>query len=340
MKLSPHQLERHLRQGMAPVYCITGDEPLLMQEACDLVRRHAREAGCEERIVMHADGGFDWNSLLQEACGLSLFSQRRLLEVRLPTGKPGDAGGKALQAYVADGGGENILLLVCGKLDASSQRTRWFKAVEGAGVVVQVWPLSLQQLPDWIGRRMRQAGLQPSREAVMLLAERVEGNLLAAAQEIEKLHMLQGAGAVSADDVLAAVTDSARYDVFGLVDCALAGDVGRSMRMLDGLRAEGVEPILVLWALAREIRQLARMCDDLEQGTALAQVLARHRVWDKRKPMVSRALQRSRRGEWLAMLQAAAGVDRCLKGQEQGEVWDRLMGLVLRMAGQEVAEPA
>ena len=340
MKLAPQQLERHLRQGMAPVYCISGDEPLLMQEACDLVRRHAREAGCGERIVMHADGSFDWNSLLRESCGMSLFSRRRLLELRLPTGKPGDAGGKALQAYATDGGGENILLVICGKLDAASQRTRWFKALEGAGVVIQVWPLAPRQLPEWIGRRMRQAGLQPSREAVTLLAERVEGNLLAAAQEIEKLHMLHGAGAISADDVLAAVSDSARFDVFGLVDSALAGDAGRSARMLDGLRAEGVDPVLVLWALAREIRLLARMHGDLEQGLAQAQVLARHRVWDKRKPAVGQALRRGNRAEWLAMLGEAAGIDRCLKGQAPGSGWDGLMSLVLRMAGRKVAESA
>jgi len=338
VKLGALQLDRHLQQGLAPVYCISGDEPLLVQEACDLVRRHARAAGCEERLVMHADGGFDWNSLLREACGLSLFSQRRLLELRLPTGKPGDAGGKALQAYAADGGGDNILLVICGKLDAASQRTRWFKALEGVGVIVQVWPLSLRQLPDWITGRMRQAGLQPSREAAMVLAERVEGNLLAAAQEIEKLRMLRGEGAVSVDEVLAAVTDSARYDIFGLVDCALAGEEGRVVRMLDGLRAEGVEPTLVLWAMAREIRQLASMCGEVEQGAALGQVLARYRVWEKRKPLFTRALQRSQRRDWLAMIRASAKIDRCIKGLEAGSCWDELLQLALSMAGRKMTE--
>ncbi|MFQ5488684.1 MAG: DNA polymerase III subunit delta [Gammaproteobacteria bacterium] len=338
MKLNARQLPRQLESGLAPLYFISGDEPLLVQEACDLVRRHAREQGCSERIVIHAESGFDWNSLLQEASGMSLFAERRLLELRLPGGRPGEAGGRVLQAYGEQPPPDNVLLIISGKIDAAQQRSRWFKALEQAGVVVQVWPLTARELPAWIEQRMRGAGLRPQREAVLLLAERVEGNLLAAVQEIEKLRMLHGAGPLGVDEVLAAVADSARFDVFALVDSALAGDGRRAARILGGLRREGVEPVLVLWALGREIRSLAAMAALLAGGTGLEQVLARQRVWEKRKPLLRQALQRHDRRRWQHLLRRAAHLDRLIKGQAAGNIWDELLQLSLEVAGISILE--
>ena len=333
MKLGLAQLPRQLQGGLAPLYLVCGDEPLLVQEACDLVRGAARAQGCSERVVMHAEAGFDWHGLLQEAGGLSLFAERRLLELRLPTGRPGEAGGKVLQAYAERPPPDTTLLVVSGRVEAAARRSRWFKALEQAGVVVQVWPLGPRELPAWIARRLRDAGLSPRQEAVQLLAERVEGNLLAASQEIEKLRMLHGQGPVTAEAVMAAVADSARFDAFVLVDAALAGDARRTARVLAGLRREGTEPLLVLWALVRELRALALMAGDLEGGARLEQVLARHRVWDKRKPLVGRALQRHDRGRWQQLLRRAAAVERLAKGRAPGNVWDELLQLSLAVAG-------
>ncbi len=338
MKLNVRQLPRQLESGLSPLYFISGDEPLLVQEACDLVRGQAREQGCSERIVMHAESGFDWNSLLQEASGMSLFAERRLLELRLPGGRPGEAGGRVLQAYGEQPPPDKVLLIISGKIDAAQQRSRWFKALDQGGVVVQVWPLTPRELPAWIEQRMRGVGLQPQREALLLLSERVEGNLLAAVQEIEKLRMLHGTGPVGVDEVLAAVVDSARFDVFALVDTALAGDCRRTARILGGLRREGVEPVLVLWALSREIRSLATMAAQLAGGAGLQQVLARQRVWEKRKPLLRQALQRHDQCRWRHWLSQAAHLDRLIKGQAAGNIWDELLQLSLEVAGLSIVE--
>ncbi len=335
MKIAARQLPRHLQGGLAPVYLVSGDDPLLVQEACDLVRTRAREEGCSERMVFHAEAGFDWQALLQAAGGMSLFAERRLLELRLPGGRPGEAGARVLQAYGERPPPDTVLLVICPRLDGAAQRSRWFKALEQAGVVVQVWPLTPRELPRWVAERMRAAGLRPDGEAVRLLVERVEGNLLAAVQEIEKLRLLHE-GQVDAEAVLAAVADSARFDVFGLVDAALAGDARRATRILAGLRREGVEPVLVLWALARELRALARMAARVENGEAVEAVLAGQRVWDKRKPLMRAALARHGRRRWQGLLRRAARIDRLVKGQAPGNAWDELLQLALAMAGVEL----
>jgi len=333
MKLPPQQLPSHLQQQLAPVYLVTGDEALLVQEACDAIRSKARESGCEERVVMHVETGFDWHRLQQEASDLSLFSRRRLLELRLPSGKPGDAGSKALQAYAKDQASDDVLLVMARKIEAAARNSRWYKALDSRGVVVQIWPLAARQLPAWLNQRMRQRGMTAGPDALALLADRVEGNLLAAAQEIDKLHMWHGPGTVTADELMEAVADSARYDVFGLVDSALAGDAARILRMLVGLRTEGVEPTVVLWALLRELRSLAAMAATVRQGSTPAQALARHHVWDKRKALVGGALQRRDDSGWLGLLQEGARIDRMIKGLEAGNPWDELLQLCLQMAG-------
>ena len=332
-QLRPEQLKAQLGKGLAPVYFIHGDEPLLVNECADAVRAATRAAGFSERQVFAVEPGFDWDSLMSASDSLSLFAEQRLLELRLPTGKPGKAGAQALRDYAARPPEDTVLLIVSGKLEASARRSKWAQALDQAGVSIAVWPVDLGELPAWIDARMRRHDMRAGREALQLLAERVEGNLLAAAQEIEKLFLLHGPGEVSLEDVEDLVTDSARYDIYGLVDSALAGDAAHTRRMLVGLRAEGVEPVLVLWALAREIRSLAGMARDIQKGAAPGQAMAARRVWDKRKPLVSGVLQRIRGRQWWAMLQRCASIDRIVKGRAAGSAWDELLQLALALAG-------
>ena len=253
MKLAPAQLNKHLQGALAPVYVVSGDDPLLCQEAADAIRNAARQQGFDERQVFSADANFDWGTLLQAGASLSLFAQRRLLELRLPSGKPGDKGAAALMEYCANPAEDTLLLVSLPKLDGSAQKTKWGKAlIEGAHCqFIQIWPVDVHQLPQWINQRLQQAGLSAQRDAVDLIAARVEGNLLAAAQEIEKLKLLAEGNQITVETVQAAVADSARFDVFGLVDAMLNGEAAHALRMLEGLRGEGVEPPVILWALAR-----------------------------------------------------------------------------------------
>lgn len=336
MRLRFEQLERHLGERLAPLYLVCGDEPLQATEAADAIRAAARRAGHEDRQVLQVEAGFDWDGLAAAADNLSLFASQRLIELRMPTGKPGDAGARALTAYAADPPPDTILLITTGRLDKKQQQTKWFKALEQAGAVLQVWPVEAKALPGWVAARMRGRGLQPTGEAARLLAEQVEGNLLAAAQEVEKLVLLHGSGEVDADAVTAAVADSSRYDVFELVDDALAGESARAVRVMDGLRGEGVEPTLVLWALARELRALAVMAAELAGGDGLEAVLGRHKVWQRRKGPVSVALRRYGPRPWRSLLRRAARTDRMIKGVEPGNPWDELLQLALLTAGAKV----
>ncbi|ALP52034.1 DNA polymerase III subunit delta [Candidatus Tenderia electrophaga] len=336
MQIKPEQLNAQLKRGLASIYFVSGDEALLVQEACDAIRAAARQAGCSEREVHHVEGGFDWQGFVQSGDAMSLFAERKLIELRLPTGKPGDAGSKALQAYAARPSEDNILLIISGKLEANARKSKWYKALDQAGALVTIWPMDLKQLPGWAMRRMQDKGLQPSQEAVALLVERVEGNLLACAQEIEKLLLLHGPGPIDIDQVAAGVTDSSRFDIYKLVDAALQGDPVRTTRIINGLRGEGVEPVLVLWALSREIRAMAGMAFEISRGERGEQVLAKHRVWEKRKPLVRAGLKRHSLAQWQDMLERCAEIDAMIKRGRAGNVWDEFLALSVCLGGAEL----
>ena len=344
MKLAPAQLNKHLQGTLAPVYIVSGDDPLLCQEAADAIRAAARQQGFDERQVFSADASFDWGTLLQAGASLSLFAQRRLLELRLPSGKPGDKGAAALIEYCSRPAEDTLLLISLPKLDGSAQKTKWGKAlVEGSQCqFIQIWPIDAQQLPQWINQRLAQAGLSAQRDAVDLIAARVEGNLLAAAQEIEKLKLLAEGNQITVETVQSAVADSARFDVFGLVDAILKGDATHALRMLEGLRGEGVEPPVILWALARELRLLAGIALQFSQGIPLDKAFSQARppVWDKRRPLVSKALQRLSAQRWAQLLQDAQRIDAQIKGQAPGSPWTGLSRLALLMAGQRLVLPS
>ena len=237
-----------------------------MDEALDSIREAARQQEFTSRDLHVATTGFDWSLLRDSTSNMSLFAERRIVELRLPTGKPGRAGSQAIVDLIEQLGSDLMLIVVTPKLDRSSQSAKWVKALDAAGVNVTIWPIGPRELPGWIAQRMRNAGLQPDREAVTMIADRVEGNLLAAGQEIEKLRLLHGEGKVSADDVSSAVANSSRFDVFKLVDAALGGDAKRSMKVLAGLRAEGVEPVIIVWALDSGIADPGKSCGAAGRG--------------------------------------------------------------------------
>ena len=340
MKLSPAQLNKHLQGSLAPVYVVSGDEPLLCQEACDAIRAAIRQQGFGERQVFNAEANFDWGNLLLAGASLSLFADKRLLELRLPSGKPGDKGASALLEYLGRPPQDTVLLISLPKLDASAQKTKWAKAlIDGPhSQFVQIWPIDAHALPQWIRQRMAQAGLSASQEAVEMIAVRVEGNLLAAAQEIEKLKLLAADGQVDASTVQAAVADSARFDVFGLIEAALNGEAAHALRILEGLRGEGLEPPVILWALARELRLLATIAQQHGQGMPLDKAFsaARPPVWEKRRPLVSKALQRHSGARWAQLLLDAQRIDAQIKGQAAGDPWSGLSLLTLAICGQRL----
>ncbi|MHB0765414.1 DNA polymerase III subunit delta [Stutzerimonas sp. NM35] len=340
MKLSPAQLGKHLQGPLAPVYVVSGDEHLLCQEACDAIRTACRQQDFSERQVLNVETGFDWGQLVEAGASLSLFAEKRLLELRIPNGKPGDKGAAALIDYLTRPAEDTVLLISLPKLDGNTQKTKWAKAlIDGKQVqFLQIWPVDATQLPQWIRQRLSQAGLAADQEAVELITARVEGNLLAAVQEIEKLKLLAEAGQITAATVQAAVADSARYDVFGLIDAALQGQPEHVLRMLDGLRGEGVEPLFIMTMLAREVRQLANIALLYSQGVPLDRAFSQARppVWDKRRPLVSKALQRHDASGWQRLLMSAQLIDEQIKGQAEGDPWVGLSDLCLQLSGRRI----
>jgi DNA polymerase-3 subunit delta len=331
--LTPEQLEAGLSRRLAPAYLIAGDEPLLLQEAADVVRRAARDAGFGEREVHVAERGFDWAAFEDAVSSMSLFAERRLIELRLPTPKAAEPGAEVLQRVLASPPEDVLLLAVAPRLEKRTLSSGWVGAFDRAGCVVHARPVDVRQLPDWVAGRMRRAGLAPDADAVRLLVERCEGNLLAAHQEIEKLRLLHGEGEVDAEAVRDAVSDSARYDVFKLADAAVAGDLGRALRVLSGLRAEGMEPPIVLWALTREVRTAEQVRWLMDHGTSRQAAMGKARVWSSRAGLVARAVSRHDGASLRALTRLAARADRFAKGSERGDPWQALTDLVVGFAG-------
>lgn len=332
MLLDTDHLAAHLRGGLAPVYLLFGDEPLLIEEALDAIRATAQAQGFDERIVLFAERGFDWNRLTGESQSLSLFSARRLLELRLSGTRPDAKGAAALTAYAGNPSPDTLLLCQTGKLDKSTREGDWFSALEGAGVAVEARPVDAAGLPGWIAARLRMRELAPDPGVVALLAHHFEGNLLAAAQEIDKL-ALTVQGALDLDAVQAGIADNARFNTFGLVDACLAGEVAKVVRMLPALRAEGAEPVLILWALGREVRQLAGISAALAAGRNPSEALRAFKVWSRRAPLVNAALGRYRRGQWLRFVVELARLDRVLKGRASGDIWSELERYCVALCG-------
>ena len=337
MRVSTEQLADRLGKNLAPLYTIFGAEPLLALEAADRIRAAARKAGHIEREVLTVESGFDWNALGMSAASLSLFGDRKILELRIPNGKPGVEGGKAIDAFAAKPPADTVSLVLLPEIDRAGQSAKWFQALDAAGVMIEAQPVTRERLPDWIGQRLAMQQQKASREALSFIADRVEGNLLAAFQEVQKLALIFPAGELSLEQVREAVVDVSRYDVFQLGEAIHAGDIERIMRMLAGLRGEGEAPPLVLWAVSSEIRALLAVAIAQQaKRPATREMQREYRLWGGRQAQVERAARRHEVGALQSALLYAQEVDRMVKGLTRGDVWDALLQLALLAAGKAV----
>ncbi|WP_096087394.1 DNA polymerase III subunit delta [Agaribacterium haliotis] len=332
-KLKSEQLQAALSRALRPIYVVCGDETLLVHEACAAIRRAAKQQGYSQHEVHHADAGFSWDNLLMSANAMSLFAEKKILELRIKNGKPGDAGGKALRAYCEHIPDDTLLLVVLPKIDKRSENSAWFKALAGSADVVTIWPVGAQQLPRWIEQRLHQAGLSAEPEALALLCAKIEGNLLAAVQEIEKLKLLSDKSLIDTATMAEAVMDSARYSIFDLVDKALGGDAQGCTSCLNGLKAEGNAPPMVLWALANQVRTLAQLKESCDAGRSFEASCKQLRIWQNKQALTRKALERKRAGELQWLLRKCAHADKVIKGLASGDIWSVLLDISLDLCG-------
>jgi DNA polymerase-3 subunit delta len=333
MNLRHEDLARHLERGLQPLYVVHGDEPLLALEAGDTIRAAARAAGLNERDVLVAEPGFKWDALLAANAQGGLFGERRLVDLRIPSGKPGVEGGAALEAYAAQPNPDHVTLVTLPRLDRATQASAWFTALERAGVAVAVHPVEREALPRWIAARLARQRQKVAPEALAFLADRCEGNLLAARQEIEKLALLLPEGELSLEAVENSVADVARYDVFALSEAWLAGDAARALRILSVLEAEGEAPTLVVWQLAEDVHALAAVQEMVRGGMPAATAIRNARVWGKRQAALERAVRRVGREAATALVRSLARLDGLSKGLGRGSVWEEFAAAALLLCG-------
>lgn len=340
MKISGDSLPPQLARGLSSTYLISGDEPLLVNEAADAVRARARSEGFTERELHVIERGFDWQALLADSRAMSLFASRKIIEIRMTNPTPGDQGAQALIELATQPCPDNLVLIVTGKMDGRVQGSKWVSAIEKQGVVVQVWPIELARLPAWIRERLSRHKLMADLSAAGLLAERVEGNLLAAHQEVEKLALLLPPGPVTAEVVLEAVADSARYDVLQLGEAAMRGATARALRILEGLRGEGIDAVLVLWAVNKDLQWLARAQYLMSRGQSADSAMNAIYVWRPRQAAMKQALARLNAAAVRNLILDAERVDRSIKGCASFDPWVELEGMVARMAGVKLPRAA
>lgn len=332
MRIAAEDLPQHLKKGLGPLYVVHGEALLLAIEAADAIRAAAREAGYSEREVFTVEPGFKWAELKHSAQSMSLFAERKIIDLRIPTGKPGTEGAQALQDHCENLPPDTLTLITLPRLDGTAMKSKWFTALEQHGLSVSADEVPLAALPAWISARLKQQGQSADADTLAFLAQRVEGNLLAAFQEIQKLALLFPEGPLTFDQVKDSVMDVARYDVFKLSEAMLAGDAERYARILEGLRAEGTATVLILWAVAEDIRALARVSRAMQQGGNLSGALREARVWGMKQKLVERAVRRFTPTFAERALKQAAQIDKLVKGLRQGDVWDELLQLGVRCA--------
>ena len=338
MQIQPNELEGQLRRSLGSLYLIAGDEPLQLLEASSEVRAAARAAGCTERLVFDVDRSFNWDALLMEADSMSLFAERRLIELRLPSVRPGKVGGAALEK-LASRESEDVCLVTMPAVDGQARRTAWFKALQQNGTYVDVRVVEPNHLPEWIQRRFTARGVQADRAACELMAERTEGNMVAAAQAVELLYLLRdGANdrtdVISPEDVVAASGDSARYDSFTLVNAVLGGDTARAVRIVRGLRAEGAPLPQLVGSLAWMLRAVVTVATRVGQGDSMSSVLSEGQlaVWRQRRALMQQAVNRHDAMRWREFLSGAFAIDRASKGMAADDPWQLAEGLCVAMA--------
>ncbi len=332
MQVKPNQIAAQLARGLSPLYLVAGEEPLLIQETLDAIRAAARAGGYSEREVLDAERGFSWQRVVDACASMSLFASRRIVEVRMAAG-PDDEGRKTLQALAAQPQQDVLLIVVCGALDSRQREAAWFKALDAVGTTIYVWPVKSNEFVPWIETRLRAVGVQADADAVKLLAERTEGNLLAAQQDIEKLKLLFPNQKVTAEELAQAVADSSRFEAFDLNDRVLDGDAVAAIRSLDRLRQEGLSPLEILGALVWSLRQLAKAAvhfAKLRDANAACEAAGIRRFQQAR---YLKALPRVRPGESLGWFRRAARIDQLVKSGHEAAAWEELITLILAASG-------
>ena len=332
MRINSEQLSRHLQKQLAPLYTVFGDELLLSIEAADLIRTRARQAAYSEREVFTVDHHFNWADLRQSSSSLSLFGERRIIEMRIPSGKPGIPGSAAIEAYCHSLPPDTVTLVTLPKIDKQGAAAKWFQALEKAGVMIPVLPVERNRLPAWIGQRLEMQEQSAEPETLQFLAGKVEGNLLAAHQELKKLALLYPAGMLSFNQVKDAVLDVARYDVFKLSNAMMAADTVRYTRILEGLQGEGTALPFIVATLAGQIRSLIVILKGRDSGRPLMQLMNQARVWGDQQRIVESAVSRLSTKQLVQALLHTAKIDRISKGVAQGDAWDELLQLGLHLA--------
>ena len=336
MQLRLDALDTHLTKSLSALYVIASDEHLLALEAADKIRKTARANGYTERDVLVVERSFKWGELLAANQSQSLFGDKKLIELRIPTGKPGKDGGQALQEYAANLNPDNLTIISLPKLDWATAKAAWVGTLQQAGVYIDIPLVERAHLPGWISNRLAAQQQSADRQCVDFIADRVEGNLLAAHQEIQKLGLLYPTGKLTFEQVHDAVLNVARYDVFKLNEAMLSGDAARLMRMMDGLKGEGEALPLVLWAVAEEVRTLLKLKSGVSQGKQLGMLLKEYRIWGAREKLMDPALRRISLATLQTALQEAAQIDKMVKGLRakafSGDAWDALSQLGLKVA--------
>lgn len=338
MEISSGQLNAQLRPPNRALYWVSGDDPLLMLEAGDAIRSFLRKQGFEQRDLFHVDKNFDWNNFFQLTSSLSLFAEKRVIELRFASAKPDEEGKKALQHFIDNPSADIAVMIIGPKLDKATTSTKWFGNLTANALLVKVWPLKREELPNWLNTRLKAAGISASRDAVAMLADRVEGNLLAAVQDIERIKLAYAdnngtAKQLEASDIADFVSDNSRLTSFDLIDATLLGETSRAQKILQGLRAEGVHPLPILATFTRELDSLLPMLAQKEQGQTSEVIMQNARVWSNRKTAVKSSLARLSKSEAWQLLHHARLIDGAIKGMNLANPWDELSLLSLRLSG-------
>lgn len=330
MEIHFQQLQQQLKKGLAPIYLISGDEFLLVEEAVSAIRTQAKNLEFTERELFHVEPGFDWQNFLLNLNNLSLFFDKSVVELKIPNSKPGDIGSKVLQTYAKNPSKNKVLIIVTGKLDAATKKTNWVKAITETGIFLPIWQLDKNQLTQWVINKLKTTGIFLETNDIKFLVDHVEGNLFAAAQEIEKLSLLYGKTKITSEQLISAITNSTTFTVYDLADTMLNGDAGKALRILEVLRGEGMEPAIILWAITREIRNLITIILKINEGNNLEQVLQQQRVRLNQKNTFKKACQRFKNVQPLENILAHAfQIDLMIKGVKTGDVWRDLAQLLI-----------
>lgn len=334
MRIRVEHVEKELKRNLLPIYMVSGDEPLLVQEVVSQIRSACKNAGYDERNILNVDRQFDWSSLNDSANSLSLFAEKKLTELRLGNSKPGRPGAKAIGEYCSHPPEDTILIIECGRVDAQTLKSKWIGEIDKIGGIIQVWPISLNEMPKWLHQRAKKLALNLDNEAINLLCDRLEGNLLAAQQELEKLKLLFGANAINVDHVLESVSDSSKYTIFDLTESCLKGNTQLAIKIAGNLSNDKNSAPGALAVISKDIRILLALSIANQKGLPLQPVFKQYRVINRRQAELSQASKRLGRARLMQLLESCKQVDDLMKGVEKGiSPWSKLLDIAINLSG-------